>query len=142
MAVEAQDGRRGIGALLGDLAEGSAALLRDEVKLARIEAAAALSAVARGSAYVALGAVLALLGGLSIIAGIVLLVGDQWLAADRYWLASLIVVVITGIVAARFARRGKALLSPSALAPTETAATLQEDKEWLKRQTTSVATSR
>lgn len=142
MAVETQDGRRGIGALLGDLAEGSATLLRDEVKLARIEAATALRAVGRGSAYMALGAVLALLGSLAIIAGVVLLVGDQWLAADRYWLASLIVVVITGVLAALFARRGMALLSPSELAPTETAATLQEDKEWLKRQTKSVATSR
>ena len=62
MAVEAHDGRRGIGALLGDLAEGSATLVRDEVKLARIEAADALGAVARGSVLMALGGVLALLG--------------------------------------------------------------------------------
>ena len=142
MAVESQDGRRGLGALLGELAEGSTTLLRDEVRLARIETASAFGAVARGSTFIALGAVLALLGSLALLAGVVLLVGDQWLAADRYWLAALIVVAITGGLAAWFAKRGMALLSPSQLAPNETAATLQEDKEWLKRQTTSVATSR
>lgn len=141
MTVDARDGRRGIGALLRDLAEGSATLVRGEVRLAKIEVGAAVSGIGKGTALVATGAVLALLGGLSFLAGIVLLIGDQWLPADLYWVAALIVLVIAGGIAAWFATRGMAHLSPRELAPNETATTLKEDIEWLKQRPTSDATS-
>ena len=141
MAVEARDGRRSIGALLRDLAEGSATLVRSEVRLAKIEVGEAVSAIGTGTALVATGAVLALLGGLSVLAGIVLLIGDQWLPADLYWVAALIVLLIAGAVAAWFAKRGMSHLSPRQLAPDETATTLKEDTEWLKQRLTSGATS-
>jgi hypothetical protein len=86
--------------------------------------------------------VLALLGGLSLLAGVVLLIGDQWLPADLYWVAALIVLVVAGAIAAGFARRGMAHLSPRQLAPDETAMRLKEDMEWLKQRRTSGATSR
>src|SRR3954464_14974846 len=124
-----QNGRRSVGALLRDLAEGGVGLVRNEVRLARMETAEALKAVGRGSALVATAAVLALLGGLAFLAGLILLVGDQWLPRDLYWLAALIVVVITGALAAWFTRRGVALLTPTQLAPVETMATIRETKE-------------
>jgi hypothetical protein len=68
-------------------------------------------------------------------------VGDQWLR-DHYWLAAVIVTAITAAVAYWLAKRGMALLSPSKLAPDQTVATLKEDKEWLRQQLTSGATSR
>lgn len=132
---------RSFGELLRDLAHGSADLLRGEIRLARIELAAIATNVARGAAQVALGAVLLLLGSLSLATGIVLVAGDQWLPRDRYWLAALALLVITGALAVLFARRGIARLSPSALVPDQTLETLKEDKEWLKRQLTSGATS-
>jgi uncharacterized membrane protein YqjE len=141
MAVEARDGRRSIGALLRDLAEGSATLVRSEVRLAKIEVGEAVSAIGTGTALVATGAVLALLGGLSVLAGIVLLIGDQWLPADLYWVAALIVLLISGAVAAWFAKRGMSHFSPRQLAPDETATTIKEDVEWLKQRRTSGATS-
>ena len=141
MTLDGRDGRRSIGALLRDLAEGSATLVRDEVRLAKIELGGAVTGIGKGTAFVAMGAVLALLGGLAVVAGIVLLVGDQWLPADRYWLAALILLVITGAIAAWFAKRGMALLAPSQLAPNETVTTLKEDKEWLKQRLKSGATS-
>jgi uncharacterized membrane protein YqjE len=127
------DSRRGLGALLRDLAEGSAELVRGEVRLARMELGAAAGAAARGTAFVAVGGVLLLLGTLATFTGVILLVGDQWLPRDMYWLSGLLVALVTGGVAAWFAMRGRALLSPSALAPHETVATLKEDKEWLKQ---------
>jgi uncharacterized membrane protein YqjE len=145
MSHDGRDSRRGIGALLRDLAEGSAALVRGEVRLAKVELGAAAAGIGKGSACVAIGAVLGLLGLLALITGVVLLVGDQWLPADLYWVAALIVLVITGAVAAWLAKRGLALLSPSQLAPQETIATLKEDREWVKeqkQQLTSAATSR
>ena len=129
------DGQRTLGTLLRDLAEGSAALVRNEVRLARLEFSAALGAAGKGTAAVATGGVLALLGTLSLFAGLILLAGDQWLS-DRYWLAALIVTVLTGGTAAWFAKRGLTLLSPRQLVPDQTLATLQEDKEWLKQRLT------
>jgi uncharacterized membrane protein YqjE len=135
MAVDANDSQRSVGTLLRDLAEGSASLVRHEVRLARIEFSKVLASVGTGTVAVASGGVLALLGALCFFTGIVLLAGDQWLR-DRYWLAALIVTAIAGAVAAWFAKRGLSLLSPQQLAPNETVATLKEDKEWLKQRLT------
>ena len=142
MAVDhMNDGRRGLGALLRDLAEGSAELVRGEVRLARIEFGNAAGAAAKGTAYTALGGVLLLLGIMAAFTGLILLIGDQWLPRDLYWLGALLVALIAGGVAAWLAMRGRRALSPSALAPHETVATLKEDKEWLKQRLTSGATS-
>jgi len=129
------DGQRSMGSLLRDLAEGSATLVKNEARLARIEVTTMLRAVGIGTAEIAVGGVLALLGILAFFTGLVLLPGDQWLR-DRYWLAALIVTLIAGIVAAWFAKQGLALLSPRRLAPDETIASLKEDKEWLKHPLT------
>jgi uncharacterized membrane protein YqjE len=126
---------RSIGALLKDLAEGSGELVRNEVRLARVEATDILRKVGTGTVEVAVGGVLALLGGLALLAGLIMLVGDQWLR-DRYWLAALIVLVLAAAAGAYFAKRGLALLSPKRLLPDQTVATLKEDKEWLKQQLT------
>jgi uncharacterized membrane protein YqjE len=134
------DRSRGFGELLRDLAHGSADLLHGEIKLARLELTAIASGVARGSTQVALGGVLLLLGGLSLSVGIVLFVGDQWVPRDLYWVAALVVLLITGGLATWLAKRGLAQLSPSELAPDQTLETLKEDKEWLKQQLTSGAT--
>ncbi|HVE35457.1 MAG TPA: phage holin family protein [Gemmatimonadaceae bacterium] len=141
MTFDGRNGRRGLGTLLRDLADGSAALVRGEARLARIEIAQIATGIGKGTAFVATGAVLALLGSLSLLAGIVFLIGDQWLPADQYWLGGLVVLVIAGAIAIVLARRGMSLLAPSQLAPTETVTTLKEDKEWLKQRLTSGATS-
>ncbi len=139
--LETGDGRRGLGALLRDLASDAANLVRCEWRLAQEEVGRAAAGVGSGIALVATGALVALLGMLSLIVGGVLLIGDQWLPADLYWVAALIVLVITGAVAAWLARRGMKLLSPSHLAPRESMASLKEDKEWMKQRLTSDATS-
>jgi Putative Actinobacterial Holin-X, holin superfamily III len=129
------DGQRSMGSLLRDLAEGSATLVKNEVRLARLEVSTMLRAVGTGTAEIAVGGVLALLGVLAFFTGLVLLPGDQWLR-DQYWLAALIVTLVAGGVAAWFAKQGLALLSPQRLAPDETIASLKEDKEWLKHPLT------
>jgi uncharacterized membrane protein YqjE len=133
---------RGFGQLLSDLARSSSDLLRNEIKLARLELTAVATNVGRGTAQAALGGVLLLLGGLALAAGIVLLIGDQWLPGDLYWLAALVVLLVTAALAAWLAKRGMTALSPSALAPDQTLESLKEDKEWLKQQLTSGATSK
>jgi uncharacterized membrane protein YqjE len=132
---------RSLGTLVRDLADGSAELIRGEVKVARIEVAEVARGIATGTGFIATGGVLALLGGLSLLAGVILLIGDQWLPKDRYWLAALLVLVVSGGIAFVFFRRGMSMLSPASLAPDQTVETLKEDKEWLKRRMTSGATS-
>lgn len=126
-----QDGRRSLGALLRSLAEEGVELVRSEIRLARVETVEALDGIGRGSAMVASAAVLALLGGLALLTGIILLIGDQWLPRDLYWLGALLVAVITGAIAAWFAKQGLALLSPAELAPDETVTTIRETKNEL-----------
>lgn len=140
-ARESERSRRSVGTLLRELAEGSATLVREEVRLAKMEIGRAVAGIGKGTAFVAAGVTFLLLGVLSLMVGVVLLIGDQWLPQDLYWLAALIVMTITGATAAWFAKRGMARLSPSALAPDETVTTLKEDKEWLKQRLTSGATS-
>ena len=141
MAIDRHDGRHSVGALVRELADESTALLRGEVRLARMEVTDAVAGIRDGTILVATAGVLALLGALSLIASFVLLVGDQWLPHNLYWLAALIVVVVASAIAAWLARRGMTLLSPTQLAPTETVTTLKEDTEWLKQRLTSGATS-
>lgn len=131
---------RGIGALVRELADGSATLVRGETRIARMEIGEVVKGVATGAGFIAAGGVLALLGGFSVLAGLILLIGDQWLPRDLYWVAALLVVLVSGGIALLFARRGLSMLSPSALAPDQTVETLKEDKEWLKRRMTSGAT--
>src|SRR3954454_782398 len=142
MSMDGRDNRRGFATLLHELVEESTGLVRDEFKLAKIEISEMARGIGKGTGFVATGAVLALLGTLALLTGVVLLVGDQWLPADLYWVAALLVLVITGGLAAWLAKRGMSLLSPAQLAPNETVTTLQEDKEWLKQRLTSGATSR
>ena len=130
-----------IGGLLRELVDSSVTLIRDEAKLARIEITDCVVAIGKGTALVGTGVVLVLLGALALFCGVVLLAGDQWLPADLYWLAALLVLVVTGGAALWLMSRGRRQLSPAALAPDQTVTTLKEDKEWLKQRLTSGATS-
>lgn len=132
--------RRRLGALLRELAGESAKLVRHEVRLARLELEELVQNVGFGAVETAAGGVLALLGAFAVVTGVILLVGDQWMR-ERYWLAALIVTVVFGLVAAWLTRRGAALVSHARLDPVETVETLREDKEWLRQQLTSDATS-
>jgi uncharacterized membrane protein YqjE len=141
MTLDQRESSRGIGDLLRELVEGGVTLVREEAALAKLELGEKARRLGAGTAFVAAGAVLGLLGVLSLAVGLVLLAGDQWMPADRYWLAALIALALTGIAAAVLAKRGMSLVAPRNLAPEQTVETLSEDKEWLKHQLTSGATS-
>jgi uncharacterized membrane protein YqjE len=132
---------RGIGILVRELADGSAEMVRGEARIAQIEIGGVVKGIATGTGFIAIGGVLALLGGLSLFAGVILLIGDQWLPRDLYWVAALLVLLVSGGIAMVFFKKGMSMLSPASLAPDQTVETLKEDKEWLKRRMTSGATS-
>ena len=135
------DSRRSTIGLLRELVEGGTHLVRQEVTLVKVELTTAVRAIGAGTARVAVGGVLIVLGALAVFTGVILLVGDQWLR-DRYWLGALIVALVVGGFAVFLVLRGRKALTPERLIPGRTVATLEEDKEWLKRRMTSGATSR
>jgi hypothetical protein len=142
MAGNTVNGRRAFGVLVRDLVDDATSLLRAEARLVKTEFGRIGRGIGRGTAFIALGSLFLMLGGVAFVIGVILLGGDQWLPADRYWLAALIVLVLTGIAALFFAARGRSHLAPSRLAPTDTAATLRENASWVKQQLTSGVTSR
>lgn len=97
--------------------EGGLEHLRGDVAVARRELGSMLGPLALGSVTVAAGGVLALLGALSLVSGVILLIGDQWLPSDLFWLAALLVAVITGLIAYVIARRGHAILADAMTSP-------------------------
>lgn len=141
MAATRDGERRSIGTLLLDLANGSAQLVHDKLRLARTELAELARGAGIGTGLVALGGVLAILGAMAIVIGLILLAGDQWFPNNRYWIAALLATALFLVLAGWMAARGLDLLSPARLAPDQTVTTLKEDTQWLKRQLTSDATS-
>jgi membrane protein len=97
--------------------EGALEHLRTDVAVARREISEVLRGITTGSAIVAIAGVLALLGGISLMVGLILLVGDQWLPSDLFWVAALIVVVITGPIAYAMSRRGRAMIAAAVVEP-------------------------
>src|SRR5258708_38726382 len=77
------DGRRGVGALLRDLAESSAGLIRAEARLGRLELGDAARLAGRRTAFVALGGVLLLLRAPAAPARPLLLIRHPRLAHHR-----------------------------------------------------------
>jgi uncharacterized membrane protein YqjE len=129
MTPDAQ--RESFGELLGQLANNSAALVRDEIALAKQEMNEKLNAFKSGVITVAVGAVIAYLGSLALIAAIIL--GLSYVVDP--WLAALIVGAALAIVGGIIAFSGIGQLKRTSLKPEQTIETLEEDKEWLKEMT-------
>ncbi len=133
------NGRRSIGSLVSELANGGSRLVRQELRLARLELAELARGTGVGTALAEAGAVLALIGTMTLITGVILLIAGAWMG-EQYWLVALGAAVLLMIGAALLAWRGARLLEPSRLAPDETLEVVRENREWAKRQLTSAGT--
>jgi hypothetical protein len=123
--------RESFGELLGQLANNSAALVRDEIALAKQEMSEKLSAFKSGVITIAAGAVIAYLGSLALIAAIIL--GLSYVVDP--WLSALIVGGVLALVGGIIVFTGIGQLKRTSLKPEQTIETLEEDKEWLKELT-------
>jgi uncharacterized membrane protein YqjE len=123
--------RESFGELLSQLAKNSAALIRDEVELAKREMQEKLAATRAGIIIIATGVAIAFAGLLGLCAAAII-----WLA--RYigfgW-SSLVVGSALAIIGAATAIAGVKHIRRTGLKPEQTIQTLQEDKEWLKELT-------
>jgi len=115
--------------LLRDLGQEVAALVRDEIDLAKQELRAEIAKSLRaGVLGLVLAAVLGLVSLLTLCAAAVLGLAH---VMDPAW-AALVVGVALGLAAAGFAALARRRLRPAELKPQATVETLKEDKEWLK----------
>jgi uncharacterized integral membrane protein len=123
--------RDSFGELIGDLANNSAALVRDEIELAKQEMREKLESFRAGVMTVAIGGVVLLIATFALVAAAIIglgyLVGHGW--------AALIIGGVLALVGGVTAMAGLGQLKRTSLKPEQTIETLQEDKEWLKELT-------
>lgn len=121
---------RSIPDLVGEISSDVQRLVRDELRLARVELSRSAREGAVGLAGFAFAGAMAYLGiwfiGLAVFWAIFLAIPG--------WAASLAVAVGYFIVAAIAFQIGRQRLRPSRLKPEETVETLEEDREWLERR--------
>lgn len=123
--------RESFGELLGQLANNSAALVRDEIALAKQEMSEKVSSFRAGVVTTAVGGGIALLGVLALIAAAIIGLAHYMDAG----LAALIVGVVLALIGGIIAFVGIGRLKRTSLKPKQTIKTLEEDKEWLKEIT-------
>lgn len=123
--------RDSFGELIGDLANNSAALVRDEIQLVKQEMREKLESFRAGVVTVAIGGVVLLIATFVLVAAAVIglgyLIGHGW--------AALIIGGVLALVGGITAMVGLGQLKRTSLKPEQTIETLQEDKEWLKELT-------
>ena len=123
--------RESFGELLGELANNSAALVRDEIELAKQEMREKANILRSGVVTTAVGALISFVALLTLTAAAVA-------GLARFmdtWLAALIVGVALALIGGSIALSGIARIKQTSLKPEQTIETLEEDKEWLKQLT-------
>ncbi len=123
--------------LLRQLRDDTAELVREEVRLAKTEISEKASRAGRNVAYLAIGAFIAsaalvilMIAFGYLLAGVFI---DQGLsAASATFLGFLVVALVVAGGAAVLINKALKSLANDSLAPTRTARSLQEDKQWAK----------
>ena len=127
--MEPQARERSLTDLVGEISGDIQRLIRDEVRLARVELTQNLREAAVGFAGLAVAAAMAYLGvaftGVAVFFAIFLAIPG--------WAAGLAVAVGFFILAALAFVVGRQRLKPSRLRPEQTIESLEEDREWLER---------
>jgi uncharacterized membrane protein YqjE len=128
--VEQYRERPPVSELVGEITGDVQRLIRDEIRLARLELTQSLREGAIGAAGLVIAGAMAYLGvwfvGLAVFWAIFLAIPG--------WAASLSVAVGFFIIAAIALLYGRSRLKPSQLRPEQTIETLEEDREWLERR--------
>jgi VIT1/CCC1 family predicted Fe2+/Mn2+ transporter len=117
---------RSVGELFGELATETSTLVRQEIHLATSELRQKASVAGKYSARVGAGAAVGLVAFMTLVGAIVLVVAY----AIPLWASALIVGVVLAGIAYGLVRSGITAIKRADLRPTETIASLKEDKTW------------
>ena len=121
---------RSIGELIGELANDTGLLIRQEIALAKVELTQKAAIVGKNIGYLVLGGAVAYAALLALLAAVIILLANVM----PWWLAALVVAVVVGIVAALLILKAVAALKNTEAAPRQTVETLKEDAQWAKQQ--------
>ncbi len=124
---------RSIGELIGELANESAVLVKQEVALAKKEVREEVRVAGRNVGYAVAGGAVAYVGLIAIVIALGVLLGE--LLGDAEWLGLLIVGLVVALIGYVLLKKGLDKLKAMDPAPERTLRTLKEDKEWLKKET-------
>ncbi len=122
---------RSIAELITRLSRETVTLVRKEVQLAKAEMSQKASRVGKNVGFLVVGGVVAYTGLLALIAAVILVLG----LVIPYWLSAAIVGFVIAAIGAILVVKGANTLRQEDPTPRETVETLQEDREWLKDQT-------
>lgn len=119
-----------LGQLFSELTDETRTLLRQEVRLAKVELSEKVTQAQHGITFIAIGGAMAFAGFLALIAAAI--VGLTYVV--ELWLAALIVGVVVGIIGLAVIAKGREDLKAENLTLSKTSRTLQEDKKWAQAQ--------
>ena len=136
------DGRVGvredsIGELFKRLSDDTGDLVKQEIKLAKIEMQRTASALGDDLRNVGIAVVVATLGALSLMTFLIISIGH--LLDDKYWLSSLLIGVIFLAIGGIMAKSAITDMKQRTLLPEQTMQTLNADKAWAGRVTKELA---
>ena len=123
---------RSLGELFSDLSQQTADLIRQEMRLAKVELSEKLSDVGRHAMMIGVAAAFGLAAVVTIAAAITLLLIEVGVVA---WLAAAITAAVMGLTAYLLAQSGISALRKKSIAPVETIHSLKETTQWLKNGT-------
>jgi len=122
---------RSLGELFSELSRETAALVRQEVALAKTELSEKVSRLGRSAGLIGVGGVLGHAGVLTLIAAIVIILANAGLPL---WASALLVAVVLLVVSYVLTQQGLTGLKREPLKPAETIDTLKENAQWAKGQ--------
>lgn len=118
--------------LLRDFANDTVTLLRQEIALAKAEVRQNVRDITGHFSQMAIGGGVALVGALVMVAFLVVALGV--LLGGAYWLSSLIVAVLLLVAGGALGYLGVRRLSRESLAPLETLESVEDTKDWARKE--------
>jgi hypothetical protein len=122
--------QRSLGELFSELALETGTLVRDEVRLAKVEMTQKAKVAGRDAAIVAAGGAIAVLGVMALEAALILAIGTL----IPLWASALLVGAMVSITGAALVVMGIRAFKGIDPSPRQTIGTLQENKRWLSEQ--------
>ncbi|HYB94651.1 MAG TPA: phage holin family protein [Vicinamibacterales bacterium] len=123
---------RSLGELFSDLSQQTAELIRQEMRLAKVELSEKLSDVGRHAMMIGAAIAFGLAAVVAVAAAIALVLVE---VGVEPWLAALITAAAMAVAAYVLAQSGISALRNKTIAPVETLHSLKETTQWLKNGT-------
>ena len=123
---------RSLGELFSDLSQQTAALIKQEMRLAKAELSDKLTDVGKHAAMIGAALAFGLTAVIAVAAALALLLVE---IGVEPWGAALITAAAMGLAAFVLAQSGITALRKKSIAPVETIHSLKETTQWLKNET-------